>query len=111
MDIIRKFDESLARLRAASPLVGWSLTLILAPFALVFSLIGCLLLAALTPFFGLAVGVGYLSLEIIAVRRSEYGFARIIDGPPGNVIMALFVVVGVLLAALTLVIGITHGRP
>jgi hypothetical protein len=111
MDPLGKIDEPLIKLRAKSPLAGWLLTLALAPFALFFSLVACLLVLALAPFFGLAALVVYFSLELVALRRAEYGFDRIMDGPAGNVVMALLVVVGFLLAGLTLAIGVGHVRP
>jgi hypothetical protein len=43
MDPLGKIDEPLIKLRAKSPLAGWLLTLALAPFALFFSLVACLL--------------------------------------------------------------------
>jgi hypothetical protein len=65
-NLIDKPDEWLKPLRAKHPFIGWSLTILLAPIALLIGIVGLLLALIATPFMGLA---GLILLTLFPVRK------------------------------------------
>jgi multisubunit Na+/H+ antiporter MnhB subunit len=99
MSVLDRVDGFLGRLRASKPFLGWSLTILLVPFALLLGLCALASVFVIGPIVPMIGGVWlaiFAVLSILGRYNEEYRPDRVMQGPAGAVILALGIVITIL---------------
>jgi hypothetical protein len=99
MSVLDRVDDSLGRLRATRPFLGWSLTVLLVPFALLLglgALVSVFVIGPVVPVIAAVWLAIYAVLAFIGRYKEEYRADRLLDAPAGVVILALGIVITIL---------------
>jgi hypothetical protein len=100
-------DGFLIRLRSRKPILGWALTILAMPFALLAGLAVIWLglgLSGLISIIGIALAALWLALSIAGKYKEEFSLERVLEGPSGTVIMVLVIIVVVSMVLLIVAI-------
>ena len=102
MNPLDKIDELLHRARSKSPILGWVLTALFMPVALVMGLGFIAFALVFGPAIPLVAGVWlivFLILSAIGRYSEEYKPDRLLAGAAGNVILTLGIIITILAVA------------
>lgn len=99
MSVLDQVDGFLSRLRASRPFLGWSLTVLLMPCALLLGLGALASVFVIGPIVPVIAAVWltiYAVLAVIGRYNEEYSPDKVMRGPAGVVILALGIVITIL---------------
>ena len=99
MSVLDRVDDFLGRLRTRRPFLGWSLTALLMPFALLLGLGALASVFVIGPIVPVIAAVWlaiYAALAIVGRYNEEYRPDKVMQGPAGAVILALGIVITIL---------------